>query len=1330
LPLSIAISAEAPLAISRNGEKSFSISGRFNPGSLFEILVDGALIDTAVYNGEALPFAAVAADTIGRSEGASVSIAVRLKDASGEELLSNALQLTVGSPLTVVPLVPTGTANAPTIAVNSLTAGTSFLEHAALTIAGTVADADGDAGRVRVLIGATELTGADVAPNGTFSTQVYLPNVTEFTPVTVSVYAVDAAGNVSEPNRTAINLVNDSEKPIVAGILADAAQTAVLAGVDLHLRPSVTDNVGIALLVTQVSLDGTVVRTIVNRYRHNASSREQAIGQRIDPVTMMGRSLVVTTTATDFAGNSTVATAKVDVLSVYHLAQSKAGRPLPGVITQLAQSGGTLFGVFTLARNATVSESFVFSADEPAGGELVVRDVIATESVISSLIAHAGQLYAFTEDRSLLRVDIANPAALALVGITDVPAAFTSVASMSDGLVAAGEGKLAVFDLSRHDNPVLEKIASIACQSVEARGALIYASNASNVQVLNRHLETIKTYAALGAADLLLQREGLAVASGSSVRNVVDGFGLATRVDNQLLVGPAWNTLSPVHGIAALDLRLLIAATSQGVEFARASGQAGWGRVASTAQPAAAREVVSGRLGRYYVRHDAGYLSWLDVDASGANLPSSAAVSLTGEALDVEIVGSLAIVAKGQNGLSLVDLGRPESPKLIRNVTTPGSVVSLAHRGNRLYLGLGGAGILQTSISQLGTAVTGVPVAVQGGVQKVIAADSSLVAMGGGVAVLDPVSLAVLSPITMAGAVRDVSASGSLLAVATAAHGVKVFDLSDPTHPIVVATIAAPAGEITTVYLTGGSLYLGRWDPSRPQPAFIEQYGDGTVALDQFVRQLNASPLPSKINALGRWGNRIVAACGNAGVILIDAVNGAVTQLDSPDFALSTESAETALFVADSFGGMQAFYRDPAADSPALEVDAPAQRFDIAKGGERLISFAASSLAGVSRVSVAVAGAPAVVFNEPPFAYNLRVPANAPPGSLIEVNASVETISGVQRALSHPIVARVVEAGSGDIVAPTVVLGALPASVAEGGVLHLTATASDAGSIPSVSFFVDGVLVAVDSSYPYAADVNVPSIEGSRPVTVRAQVEDGAGNVGFDERVIAATDDAAAPAVPVFIAPSPTGARPVVEATTLVLRASASDAVAVWKVQLMVNGALYAESTSSPYDFQFPLPLVSGDTPLVLSLVAWDYAGHSTPSAPLNLTIVKYQPPTVAIASIVPVRNFVEGTQINVTVNAASVIGVAEVDLFLGEENETAVATRPGNEAGVYAFTVVLPQIEGLSEELELHARVRDLRLVETMSAPASVTVVEDKPPTGSLLVVPAGSDFYEKTNV
>src|SRR5690606_33876803 len=120
---------------------------------------------------------------------------------------------------------------------------------------------------------------------------------------------------------------------------------------------------------------------------------------------------------------------------------------------------------------------------------------------------------------------------------------------------------------------------------------------------------------------------------------------------------------------------------------------------------------------------------------------------------------------------------------------------------------------------------------------------------------------------------------------------------------------------------------------------------------------------------------------------------------------------------------------------------------------------------------------------------------------------------------------------------------------------------------------------------------------------------------------------------------------------------------------------LYAESTTSTHEFQLPLPLVSADTPLVLSLVAWDYAGHSTPSAPLHLTIVKYQTPTVAISSVVPVRNFVEGTQINVTVNAASVVGVAQVDFFLGEGSEAPIATRPGNESGVYAFTITLPQI-------------------------------------------------------
>jgi len=120
----------------------------------------------------------------------------------------------------------------------------------------------------------------------------------------------------------------------------------------------------------------------------------------------------------------------------------------------------------------------------------------------------------------------------------------------------------------------------------------------------------------------------------------------------------------------------------------------------------------------------------------------------------VEIIGNVAVIAKGQNGISLADISRSQSPKLIGNFATPTNVVSVTHRGDRLYLGMGLNGLVQTSLNQLGAAGVATSVVVEGGAQKVIATDRCLVVMGKGVTLLDPQSLSLLSSLTITGACR------------------------------------------------------------------------------------------------------------------------------------------------------------------------------------------------------------------------------------------------------------------------------------------------------------------------------------------------------------------------------------------------------------------------------------------------------------------------------------------------------------------------------------------------------------------------------------------------
>lgn len=69
-------------------------------------------------------------------------------------------------------------------------------------------------------------------------------------------------------------------------------------------------------------------------------------------------------------------------------------------------------------------------------------------------------------------------------------------------------------------------------------------------------------------------------------------------------------------------------------------------------------------------------------------------VSLTGNALDVEISGNYAFVAAGNAGVHVVDITDPANASLVASIATAGSAQSISISGNYAYVG-GGAGGLE-----------------------------------------------------------------------------------------------------------------------------------------------------------------------------------------------------------------------------------------------------------------------------------------------------------------------------------------------------------------------------------------------------------------------------------------------------------------------------------------------------------------------------------------------------------------------------------------------------------------------------------------------------------
>ncbi len=174
-------------------------------------------------------------------------------------------------------------------------------------------------------------------------------------------------------------------------------------------------------------------------------------------------------------------------------------------------------------------------------------------------------------------------------------------------------------------------------------------------------------------------------------------------------------------------------------------------------------------------------------------------------------------------------------------------------------------------------------------------------------------------------------------------------------------------------------------------------------------------------------------------------------------------------------------------ESPNVALRAPAAA---APGSTVLLSATATDNVGISQVTFLVNGEPVSTDTEAPYEASFVVPAGAAAGSSLSVVARARDFAGNQADSG----AAVLVSDSSDTTPPTVSLTAAP-KVTRGGTLALAATAADDGGVYSISFYVDGVRIAVGTVAPYAANYKLPlSVAGGTTLQLRAVARDFAGN--------------------------------------------------------------------------------------------------------------------------------------------------------------------------------------------------------------------------------------------
>ena len=186
----------------------------------------------------------------------------------------------------------------------------------------------------------------------------------------------------------------------------------------------------------------------------------------------------------------------------------------------------------------------------------------------------------------------------------------------------------------------------------------------------------------------------------------------------------------------------------------------------------------------------------------------------------------------------------------------------------------------------------------------------------------------------------------------------------------------------------------------------------------------------------------------------------------------------------------------------------------------------------------------------------------------------------------------------GDNVRPAATLTAPSDGTTLSGTFTLSAIASDNVEMQGVRFYFGNAELKFDTTVPYSVNVNTSSVaNGTYSLTARAI--DLAGNV-TDSTVTITVANGGDATLPTVSVTAPVAAATVRGSVTF--SANASDNVAVARVEFLVDGALLAADTSSPYSVTWNTTTVSEGAHTLMARAS-DTANNTKTSTAVSVTV-------------------------------------------------------------------------------------------------------------------------------
>lgn len=490
-------------------------------------------------------------------------------------------------------------------------------------------------------------------------------------------------------------------------------------------------------------------------------------------------------------------------------------------------------------------------------------------------VALEGNLAAVGVGKSLVLLDVSNPAALRLAGqseplgdeLVDVQIRLPYV------YVAAWRAGFLIYDVSNPSQPrVVGRDTRTEARGFALVGDRVYLTAAGEgLRVLDisqpaqpRELGRLKgteaydvdvldqtAYVATGSDGLLLA-DLTDPAAPKALGHAFKPAAPSDRVNTVWQLSREGRQLYVSPGPSPVSLRLFdLAQPRQPQELAQIAQPWGWGRVVA---PSANRLYLAGLDGLHIV------------DVSNPAAPRELG-KLAGGVRGVAVSGEKVVVSGG-GALQILEVSDPAQPRGLSRYQTPQVPTSVAVSGSRLYLADWNVGVQAFDLTNpqlprplgvyakpkgaLGVAATGNHVLVAAGKEGLVILDAS-----------DGHELKPVATFASETGVRDVAVAGRFVYLAEGQTGVRIVDLANPAQPRFVGVFPTPR-QVLGLEASGGRLYLAEAQQVQGGLRICEIGEQGTL------RQIGVYDVADEVWDVTVKGDRAYLAMAASGLQVLD----------------------------------------------------------------------------------------------------------------------------------------------------------------------------------------------------------------------------------------------------------------------------------------------------------------------------------------------------------------------------------------------------------------------------------------------------------------------------